>query len=59
MTVLARTFVPALVVSTLVTIGAPAQAGNWKNTAEIYLLGAAISGTTAVGPAEVKVSART
>jgi hypothetical protein len=57
MTVLARTLAGALAVSTLVAFTAPAQAGDWKNTAEIYLLGAGISGTTAVGPAEVKVSA--
>lgn len=57
MTVLARTFVGVLVVSTLISFSAPSQAGDWKNTAELYLLGAGISGTTAVGPAEVKVSA--
>lgn len=37
--------------------GARAQTDAWTNTAEIYVLGAGLSGTTGVGPVEVKVSA--
>ncbi len=40
-------------------LAAPArgQAEGWKNAAEVYVLGAGLSGTTGIGPAEIKVSA--
>lgn len=35
--------------------GAQAQSVEWKNTIELYFMGAAMSGTTAIGPVEAQV----
>jgi len=42
-------------VSVLAAGGAFAQSAEWKDTAEVYFMGGAISGTTAVGPVEAQV----
>ena len=45
----------ALSLSVSAAAGALAQSPEWKNTAEVYFMGGAISGTTAVGPVEAQV----
>lgn len=35
--------------------GVSAQSSTWKNTAELYFLGASMSGTTAVGPVDTQL----
>ena len=46
----------SLSVSVLAAGGASAQSSDWKNTAEVYFLGGAMSGTAAAGPIEAEVS---
>jgi hypothetical protein len=50
---------PSVAVFLLAAGGALAQSGEWKNTAEVYFMGGAISGTTTIGPvvAQVDLSA--
>ncbi len=47
----------SLSLSVLAAGGVLAQSSEWKNTAELYFMGAGMSGTTGVGPVEVKVAA--
>jgi hypothetical protein len=47
----------SLLVSALSSSSALAQSGGWKNTAEVYFMGASMSGTTAVGPVEGQIDA--
>ncbi len=54
----ARTILGLLVAGPLLLAAdARGQAEGWTNTAEIYVLGAGLSGTTGIGPAEIDVSA--
>ncbi len=45
----------ALSISVFAAGGALAQSGGWTNTAELYFMGPAMSGTTGVGPVEAHI----
>jgi len=46
-----------ILTAALFLVAGSVRAQEWTNTAEIYVLGAGLSGTTGIGPAEIKVSA--
>ena len=52
-----RTLALLLACPLLLASGARAQTDAWKNTAELYFLGAGMSGTVGVGPVETHVAA--
>jgi len=55
MSAFARNLGVSLAVSVFAAGSAFAQSPAWKNTAEIYMMGASMSGTTAVGPVEAQL----